>query len=287
MRAFLGRAGVPVILWAVVGTLISGCDTKSLRNATSGELVLVRGGILRSGSELAGEAVEDFWIGKYEVTRGEWRTVEDWADMRGYDGLYAGLPSDQDDHPVRSISWYAAIKWCNARSEKEGKTPVYRIGGAVYRTGEGKELNGVKGDLTLETSGNGYRLPLEKEWEWAARGGGASKGYTYSGSDVLDDVGWYWGNSRTWVERLGDQRYAQCVGKKRANELGLHDMSGNVSELCFRADGIFVERGGNFLSGAFTTTIVKDCTTVYRDSGSNVDGRGSYIGFRVASSSVP
>ena len=76
--------------------------------------------------------------------------------------------------------------------------------------------------------GEGFRLPTEAEWEYAARGGPVSRGFTYSGSDHLDNVGWFNGNSGI---RTID------VGQRRANELGLHDMSGNVFEWCQDGDG--------------------------------------------------
>lgn len=75
-----------------------------------------------------------------------------------------------------------------------------------------------------EMTGKHYRLPTEAEWEYAARGGNQSKGYKYSGSDSINDVAWYGGNSK--------YAYHHPVGQKAPNELGLYDMSGNVSEWC-------------------------------------------------------
>ncbi len=207
----------------------------------------MKGGTLPSGSKLAGQVVGDFRIGKYEVTWGEWKAVRDWSVTKGYDLSGVGSGSG-DNHPVRDVNWYQVVKWCNARSEKEGKTAMYKVGREVYRTGESEPTVGV--------SGNGYRLPLEKEWEWAASGGVSSKGYMYSGSTDLNEVGWYFGNSggaaavglsahmADMVRKSNRGRGTWPVGKKKANELGLYGMSGNVRELCFDKMGVFrVVRG--------------------------------------------
>ena len=100
----------------------------------SAEMVAVQGGLLPKTSQMAGKEVAAFQIGKFEVTNSEWKVVADWAVPKGYDlGWVGGGASNQK--PVAFVTWFEAVKWCNAKSEKEGLTPVYHLNGAPYRTG--------------------------------------------------------------------------------------------------------------------------------------------------------
>ena len=220
-----------------------------------------------------------FEIGNCEVTWGEWNEVRDWAvKNNGYDllGLGGTWPMfSGDNFPVIAVSWYDVVKWCNAKSEKENKSPVYQASGGIYRSGE----FGDKGSaaVSMSASANGYRLPSEKEWEWAARGGVSSQGYTYSGSNTASEVAWTYENS------VYGSAGAKAVGTKLANELGIYDMAGNVSEWCWDdyddPNPSYLHRrfrGGNWF------LIEQVATVAYRFGSSEPSYRGIWFGFRLA-----
>jgi formylglycine-generating enzyme required for sulfatase activity len=229
--------------------------------------VTVMAGVLPSSSPLGEQSVATFYMAQTETTWGQWQTVRTWAAAHGYDlnGVGAG---NGDSYPVTDVSWYHVVKWCNARSEMEGLTPVYTVNGAFYRTGDSAP--------DVNASANGYRLPGEAEWEFAARGGVNTHGYEYSGSNDLNAVAWFGGNSGYTTH---------SVATKLANELGLSDMSGNVWEWCYDwypgyEGSVRVTRGGSWNYSAYY------CRVAFRNV-NYPSFTSSYVGFRVARSSVP
>ena len=225
----------------------------------SGAIVWVQGGALPQPSAMAGTAVASFQIGRTEVTTDEWEEVVTWALSNGYTDLARGNGTNHD-HPVRYITWYDVVKWSNAKSEMDGLTPVYRVAGAIYRTGQSEPT---------VISGNGYRLPTEAEWEWAARGGVSSRGYVYSGSNDVNEVAWYNRHDRNQTKAVGTET--------AANELGIYDMSGNVWEWCEDAGHTIYRRirGGSWIDPA------DFCTVSSVSNGEPSTGTG-WIGFRLA-----
>ena len=178
------------------------------------EMVLVEAGSFQMGST-NGKPDEQpihtvnitrpFYVSKHEVTFEQYDEFCDDTTREKLDDNGWG----RGNRPATIIVWSDAVEYCNWLSEKEGLTPCY--------SGQGTATQ-------CDFLANGYRLPTEAEWEYAARGGDRSQGFVYPGSDNVGDVGWYVDNS--------DGR-AQPVGQKQPNELGLYDMGGNVWEFCW------------------------------------------------------
>ena len=166
-----------------------------------------------------------FRIAKYELTYELWLEVYRWATQNGYTLTsaskgYAANDAFKSFVPAMNFSWNMACVWLNAYSEYKGLEPVYYRGTAVWRD-DTSTSNTFKWDRTK----NGFRLPTECEWEYAAGGGNLVETRTiYSGSNNIDEVAWYSSNS---------EGEAHPVGTKKPNQLGIYDMSGNAIEWCY------------------------------------------------------
>ena len=182
--------------------------------------------------------ISAFYMDKYEVTKVVWNDVYNWAISRGYVFTY-GADRKANNHPVYNVTWHDCLKWCNARSEKEGRRPAYYTDPdqtVVYRTA---------GDVSPYVNWNsGYRLPTEAEWEKAARGGVSGQrfpwGYTiswgeanYSANPTLYPYDWNSSSGGNPAFNDGVVPYLSPVGSFPANGYGLFDMAGNVAEWCW------------------------------------------------------
>jgi sulfatase modifying factor 1 len=250
---------------------------------TPGDFVLVKGGAFinkHSGYYAQGIAIPDFMIGKYEVTQKEWAEV-----MGDNPSVFKG-----DNLPVESVSWYDCITYCNKRSVKEQLAPYYNIDSINKDPGNTNELDTVKWMVTINMEANGYRLPTEAEWEYAAGGGRLSKQYKYSGGNNIDEIAWYWKNAGdqyltgawSWPVLVKNNNKTRPVGGKHPNELGIYDMSGNVREWCVNrnvnADANNpqgkVWKGGGWMGGDF-------CCEPSFSASLEASGRGPDQGFRL------
>lgn len=244
-----------------------------------------------------------FRMSQYEITRAQFLAV------MGTDPSNTAYSTGTSD-PVQMVNWYHAIAFCNKLSLLEGFTPVYSITGVNFSTLTFAEIptsnDGTWSAATADWSANGYRLPTEMEWMWAAMGATSALGYsapTYltgyakpfagsnatnaagdNGSNVIGDYAWTSENS-------SGSMTSQPVGTRQPNERGLNDMSGNVWEWCWDkwgdypageltdyrgwASGTFrIARGGGWNASAAYATVANR-------GGDYTGNRYGYVGFRV------
>ena len=161
--------------------------------------------------------ISAFEIGRYEVTQREFLQVM---------GYNPSNDKSNDLYPVSKVTLYEAMNYCNKLSEQKGYTPVYAFSNTKWDSETGKEL--LEATVTRNKEANGYRLPTNAEYEYAAKGGPENEKYPfyYAGSDDLDEVGWFEDNSK-----IGEEKHVHVVGLKKPNALGLYDLSGNIEEM--------------------------------------------------------
>ena len=264
----------------------------------------------------AERTVSPFKINKFETTYALWYAVRLKAETRGYvfanpgqggsEGRRGGEPTDADAYvPVTAISWYDAIVWCNALSEIENKTPCYSYKGKILHD----STDTASCDLAVcDWKADGFRLPTETEWEYAARvtKGGMQRGDKASGETADEgyedaaSVAWYFDNADAarivgTAGTVFTPDAPPAPGSGNTNGEGIYDMSGNVLEFCWDWFSDYTEqkKGERYAGRAYGSKRVSRGGSVseytpFINAGDRYafdpNEAYNYMGFRIASS---